>query len=284
MDDLVCINGEFVPSHEAKISVFDRGFLFADAVYEVTSVLHGQLIDNKAHLERLRRSLSELGMPSPLPLAEIEALQQTLVAKNQLVEGTVYLQISRGPAPRDFAYPTHTKPTLVMFSQTRSLVDNPKAETGISIVTTADIRWGRRDIKTVGLLPASMAKQYALNQGADDAWFVESGVVTEGTSNNAFIVDNANQIITRQLGNEILAGITRKAVLDLCAKQSMTLIERPFTIDEAREAKEAFVTSASTFVLPVVMIDQQKIGTGQPGPVAKGLRETYLAFALGAGG
>ena len=281
MNEFVCLNGDFVTKDQATVSVFDRGFLFADAVYEVTSVLDGELVDNQAHLRRLARSLSELDMQSPLPLADIEDLQRKLVAKNRLVEGTLYLQISRGSAPRDFAYPKNSQPTLVMFTTAAALINNPKAHSGIKVITTPDIRWSRRDIKTVGLLAASMAKQQALNQGADDAWFVESGVITEGSSNNAFIVDRDNQIITRQLGNEILAGITRAAVLDLCTNEAMTLAERPFTPEEAYNAKEAFITSASTFVLPVVSIDNHSIGDGKPGPIAKKLRERYLALARG---
>ena len=279
MSEVAFVNGEFVPAETASISIFDRGFLFADAVYESTSVLDGKLVDNQAHLGRLARSLSELGMDWPCSAQEITRLQQQLVKKNGVGEGTVYLQVTRGVAPRDFAYPKSPRSTLVIFSSTRPLVDNPAAIKGIKVVTTPDIRWGRRDIKTVSLLAASMAKQSALDQGADDAWFEEGGVITEGTSNNAFIVDAEGNIITRQVGHKILAGITRSSVLALCQSEQYNLIERPFTVYEAQKASEAFVTSASTFVLPVVSINGYTIGSGEPGPTAKRLRDIYIDFA-----
>ncbi|MEM7281405.1 MAG: D-amino-acid transaminase, partial [Pseudomonadota bacterium] len=260
MTEVAFVNNEFVSTQQAKVSVFDRGFLFADGVYEVTSVLDGKLVDNSGHMARLNRSLSELNMPWPLSPEEIVELQRQLVSRNHVHEGTVYLQITRGSAPRDFAYPKKPEPTLVMFSSSRPLVENPAAITGITVITTPDIRWARRDIKTVGLLAASMAKQSALDQGADDAWFEEDGVITEGTSNNAFIVDAQGNIITRQVGHKILAGITRSSVMALCQSEQYHLVERPFTVAEAHEASEAFVTSASTFVLPVVSIDGHRIG------------------------
>lgn len=279
MSRTVYVNGEYLPEDHAKISVFDRGFLFADGIYEVSSVLDGKLLDNAAHLARMRRSLRELEMPSPASDEQIVTVQQELIARNDLQEGVVYLQITRGAADRDFAYPTDAQPSLVVFTQARAIVDSPAARRGISVVSMPDIRWQRRDIKTVGLLAASMAKQAALNAGADDAWLVEDGLVTEGSSNNAYIVTADGVLVTRHLSNEILHGITRAAVLRLSREDNVTVEERAFSLDEAHAASEAFITSASTFVMPVVKIDDQIIGTGKPGPVSQRLRELYVDAA-----
>ncbi len=217
MSRIVYVNGEYLPEEDAKISVFDRGFLFADGVYEVSSVLDGKLVDNAAHLVRLARSLGELRMESPLPPAEIEAVQNEMIARNNLVEGALYLQVSRGAADRDFSIPKDAKPSLVMFTQAKKLADNPAAQKGWSVILVEDIRWKRRDIKTVQLLAPSLAKQAALDAGADDAWMVEGGFVTEGTSNNAWIV-KGGKLITRHLSPEILHGITRRAVMRACRR------------------------------------------------------------------
>lgn len=282
---IVYVNGAFVPEQEATISVFDRGFLFADGVYEVSSVLDGRLIDNDAHLRRLHRSLGELDMPAPASDEEIVAAQETLITRNELTEGVIYLQATRGPAERDFAYPAPevTKPSLVMFTQAKALVDNALVRTGMQVISVPDLRWARRDIKTVGLLAPSMAKQAAINAGKHDAWMVEDGAVTEGTSNNAYIVTADGTLVTRHLGNEILHGITRAAVLRLARERQIRVEERSFTIAEAQTAREAFVTSASSFVCPVVEIDGQQIGDGRPGPVAAALREVYLDIARKTG-
>ncbi len=280
MSRTVYVNGEFLPEENAKISVFDRGFLFADGVYEVSSVLHGKLIDNEGHMKRLRRSLSELNMDSPASDAEIESIQKELISRNDINEGLVYLQVTRGAADRDFAYPSGTKPSLVMFTQAKNALDNPQAKRGISIVTTEDIRWGRRDIKTVGLLASCMAKMIAKQAGADDAWLVENGKITEGSSNNAYIVTRDGTIVTRHLGTEILSGITRRAVLKLAEQQTIRIEERAFTPAEASEAVEAFITSATTFVMPVVSIDGKSVGDGKPGPITNQLRELYIRTAL----
>ncbi|GIL01708.1 MAG: D-amino acid aminotransferase [Alphaproteobacteria bacterium] len=278
MSRIVYVNGVFVPEEEAKVSVFDRGFLFADGVYEVTSVVDGRLVDNAAHLARLKRSLAELKMASPLPMAEIEAVQRETVARNGLIEGALYLQVSRGAADRDFALPRQARPSLVMFTQSRALIDNPAAARGIAVVTLPDIRWRRRDIKTVQLLAASLAKQAALDAGADDAWLVEDGFVTEGTSNNAHIVVDGT-IVTRHLSDDILHGITRKAVLRLAGEGGVRFAERAFTVTEAIGADEAFITSATAFVLPVVRIDGRPVGGGRPGPVTSRLRALYVEEA-----
>ena len=282
MSRIVYVNGAYLPEEEAKISVFDRGFLFADGVYEVTSVLRGNLVDNQGHLARLHRSLGELDMAAPASDEEIEQIQQALVEKNRIDEGLVYLQVTRGAADRDFAYPEGVKPSLVMFTQQKKLVANPQADTGISVIAVDDIRWKRRDIKTVGLLAPSMAKMQAKAAGADDAWMVEDGYVTEGSSNNAFIVNAEGTLITRQLGNEILAGITRRAVLRLAEEQQLALEQRPFSIAEAGSAREAFITSATTFVMPVVSLNGQPVGDGRPGAVTRRLRELYIETAIGA--
>jgi D-alanine transaminase len=280
MSRTVYVNGDYVPEEDAKISVFDRGFLFADGVYEVTSVLGGRLIDFDGHAKRLARSLSELEMTCPVTDEELLTIHRELVARNDIVDGLVYLQVTRGAADRDFAYPKEATPTLVLFTQSKpGLADTPLAHTGIRVISIPDIRWGRRDIKTVQLLYPSMGKMMAKKAGVDDAWMVEDGVVTEGTSNNAYIV-KGDTIVTRHIGTEILQGITRTAVLRFAREAQMKVEERPFTIEEAREADEAFITSASAFVMPVVGIDGAMIGNGAPGPVSKRLREIYLEESL----
>ena len=277
MSRTVYVNGEFLPEEAASVSVFDRGFLFADAVYEVTSVLDGKLIDFDAHLQRLGRSLRELDMASPCGRDELLVIHRRLIEANDLSDGVIYLQVSRGVADRDFVFPVDATPTLVVFTQSKpNLADSPLSKTGIKVISIPDFRWRRRDIKTVQLLYPSMGKMMAKAAGADDAWMVEDGVVTEGTANNAYIVTDDGVIVTRQLGNEILHGITRAAVLRLAAEAQMDIEERPFTIDEAQAAAEAFITSASTFVMPVIEIDGVALGNGKPGPVTKRLRQIYL--------
>ena len=283
MNRIVYVNGAYMPEQEATVSIFDRGFLMADGVYEVTSVLQGKLIDFEGHAQRLRRSLDALDMAMPMPIDELLGVHRELVARNGIEEGMIYLQVTRGSAgDRDFAFPDpeETPVTLVMFTQNKpGLADSPAAKTGIKVISIDDIRWGRRDIKTVQLLYPSMGKMMAKKAGADDAWMVQDGFVTEGTSNNAYIVKNG-QIITRALSNDILHGITRSAVLRFAQEAHMELVERNFTIDEAQSADEAFVTSASTFVMPVVEIDGKALGAGMPGPIAARLREIYLEESL----
>ncbi len=275
----VYVNGDYLPETEAKVSIFDRSFLMADGVYEVTSVLDGKLIDFDGHVARLERSLNELDMEKPEAFDDLLDIHRKLVALNNIEEGMIYLQVSRGSAgDRDFVFPDPevTKPTLVLFTQSKpGLADNPTARKGLKVISIEDIRWGRRDIKTVQLLYPSMGKMMAKKAGCDDAWLVEDGFVTEGTSNNAYIV-KGNKIITRQLSNDILHGITRAAVLRFAQEAQMEVEERSFTIDEAKEADEAFITSASTFVMPVVEIDGAALGDGTPGSVSTRLREIYL--------
>ena len=283
MSRTVYLNGAYVPEEDAKISIFDRGFLMADGVYEVTSVIDGKLIDFDGHTTRLDRSLRELDMENPISRDDLLEAHRELVRLNAINEGLVYLQITRGaPNDRDFVFPDpdETPQTIVMFTQNKpGLAENPTAKKGIKIISIEDIRWGRRDIKTVQLLYPSMGKMMAKKQGADDAWMVEDGAVTEGTSNNAYIVKEG-KIITRALSNDILHGITRAAVLRFAQEAQMEVIERDFTIAEAQKADEAFITSASTFVMPVVEIDSQPLGTGAPGPLVTRLREIYLEESL----
>ncbi len=280
MSRVVYVNGEYIHEEDAKISIFDRGFLFADGVYEVAAVIGGKLIDNDAHLRRLERSLAELKMGCPVPVADIPHIQRELVEVNLLDEGMVYLQVSRGVADRDFSFPKVEKPSLVVFTQDRPVSSSPKAARGIRVISQPDIRWARRDIKTVQLLAQSLAKQAALSAGADDAWMVEDGFVTEGSSNNAFIITTDGVLVTRQLGTDILHGITRRAVLDIAKQENLTIEERPFTIDEVHAAAEAFSTSASAFVMPVISMDHKTISQGVPGPITQKLRERYIELAM----
>jgi len=279
MSRTVYVNGAYLPEEEATISVFDRGFLMADAVYEVTAVLDGRLCDFAGHLARLDRSLAELKMPRPASDAALLEIHRELIRRNGLTEGAIYLQATRGAADRDFVWPEDAEPGLVMFTQAKTLAAPKQAETGIRVVSVPDLRWHRRDIKTVQLLYPSMAKMEARARGADDAWMVEDGHVTECTSSNAYIVTGDGRIVTRHLSNDILHGITRASVLALAREAQMAVEERPFTIAEAQAAAEAFVTAATAFVWPVVEIDGVAIGEGRPGPVARRLREIYLGHA-----
>lgn len=282
MTRTVYVNGTYLPEADAKISIFDRGFLMADGVYEVTSVLDGKLVDFPGHAVRLERSLSELDMASPISMDDLLAMFRELVTLNGVNEGMIYLQITRGnPGDRDFAFPdpATTPSSIVAFTQNKpGLANTPVAKVGYKVISVDDIRWGRRDIKTTQLLYPSMAKMMAKAAGVDDAWLVEDGFVTEGTSNNAYIV-KGGRIITRQLSSDILHGITRAAVLRFAREAQMEVEERPFTVAEAMAADEAFITSASAFVMPIVEIDAKPIGSGKPGPITTRLREIYLEEA-----
>ncbi len=276
MGRIVYVNNEYVPESEARISIFDRGFLFADAVYEVTAVLGGKLVDFSGHMRRLHRSLQELSMERFLNEEELLAIHRELIKKNDLYDGAIYIQVSRGSADRDFLFPTEQPltQTCILFTQKKDL---RSAKPGIRIVSEPDIRWSRRDIKTVQLLASSLAKVKAKQAGKDDAWLVaENGQVTEGTSSNVYMVTQDDTIVTRNLSNAILAGITRGSVLRLAAEKNLNIEERPFTIAEAQQAKEAFSTSATTFVQPVVEIDGVTIGEGKPGPLTRRLTEIYF--------
>ncbi len=281
MARITYVNGEYVPENEAKVSIFDRGFLFADGVYEVTPVVNGKLVDYDAHAERLDRSLNELKMAWPCSKVELRAMHEELVKRNKLNEGIIYMQVTRGAADRQFNFPKDTKSSLVAFTQTMLLVENPNATKGVSVVTTPDIRWLRRDIKSVMLLAPVLGKQEAYEKGANEAWMVEDGFVTEGTSSNAYIVKD-DKVITRPLSNRILAGCTRRALMRLSKEHGIKIEERLFTPEEAYAADEAFLTSASQFVMPITEIDGKRIGGGQPGPVSRKLRELFLEEATAA--
>ena len=280
MNRTVYVNGNFIPEDEARVSIFDRGFLFADGVYEVTSVLEGKLIDFPGHQRRLARSLNELGIKKPFSDEDLLEIHRQLIARNTLHEGMIYLQVTRGAADRDFLFPANSEPTIVLFTQAKNLIDSPKIKSGYKVITVPDLRWKRRDIKTVQLLYPSMAKMEALRAGADDAWLVEDGYITEGTSNNAYIVQSSGNIITRNLSNDILHGITRASLVEFAAKEGISVEQRPFTVAEAMDAEEAFVTAASLFVAPVIAIDGKSIGKGKPGPVVSKLRKIYLAKSM----
>ena len=278
MSRIAYVNGSYLPESDAKISIFDRGFLFADGVYEVTPIVNGKLVDYDAHMERLDRSLGELRMAWPCTKDEMRAMHLELIKRNNLDEGIIYMQVTRGVADRMFNFPKDITSSLVAFPQVMKLVDNPNARTGVKIVTTPDIRWLRRDIKSVMLLAPVLGKQEAYEKGAAEAWMVEDGMVTEGTSSNAYIV-KGDTIITRPLSNRILAGCTRRALFRLSKEHGVKIEERLFTPEEAYAADEAFLTSASQFVMPITEIDGHRIGGGQPGPVVRKLRELFLEEA-----
>ncbi|MFC6791874.1 D-amino-acid transaminase [Methylobacterium komagatae] len=280
MTRTVYLNGDWLPETAAKISIFDRGFLFADAVYEVTAVIGGRLIDYHGHAARLQRSTAELGIPCGLDPEALLAVHREIVRRNDLREGLIYLQISRGVADRDFAYPNGAEPTLVLFTQSKPVLENPRVAAGITIALVPDQRWTRRDIKTVQLLPASMAKMEALRRGADDAWLVEDGFITEGSAATAHIVTQAGSLVTRGLSSALLHGITRASLLDIARSEGIPVEERAFTPDEAKAAAEAFISSATNFVLPVTRIDGTPVGDGRPGPISMRLRQRYLEVRL----
>ncbi len=280
MDSIAYVNGAFVPLSEAKVSVLDRGFLFADGIYEVSAVLDGKLVDNASHLARLERSVGEISLKLPESVDRIIEIQKELIARNKLDAGLVYLEVTRGADKgRDFAFPKGVKPTLIMFTSVKDIVNAESAKTGIGVITVPDIRWTRRDIKSVALLAQVLAKQAAAEAGAGEAWMIEDGKVTEGGSSSAFILTQDDVIVTRQNGSEILPGCTRKAVVKLAEERQLRIEERAFSVDEALKAKEAFITSASSFVQAVVTIDGKRVASGKPGPMTDRLREIYIDFA-----
>ncbi len=276
MTRTVFVNGQYVPEDQAQVSIFDRGFVFGDGIYEVVPVIGGKMVDKAPFLERLKRSLGELRIEMPMSDADYLAMHDKLIELNAIDEGGVYSQITRGAADRDFAFPKAATPSVAAFTMKKQLLDNPNATTGVKVVTVEDIRWKRRDIKSVALLGQVMAKQEAVEKGGFEGWMVEDGFVTEGTSSTAYIVKD-DTIITRPLSNSILPGIRRKVLLQLCAKHNVKLEERLFTVEEALDADEAFLSSATTLVMPIVDIDGTMIGGGQPGPMARKMREAYIA-------
>jgi len=274
------VNGTFLPLEEASIPVMDRGFLFGDGIYEVTALIEGRFADNEAHLQRLDRSLREIGIPNPYSTAKWTAIQQELVTRNDLSEGLIYIEVTRGVSERDFLSPAGLKPTVVMFTQAKPVRANAALSKGADVITVPDLRWARRDIKSVSLLAQVLAKRAAAEAGTNEAWMVEDGVITEGASSTAFIVTQAGEIVSRPLSHAVLPGVTRRAILRLVEEKNLTFIERTFTVEEAIRAREAFFTSASTIVMPVVSIDGQPIGDGKPGSLALELRELYVEMLL----
>jgi len=277
MSRTVYLNGEWLPEADAKVSVFDRGFLFADAIYEVAGVVDGRLVDYEGHVARLKRSAGELGLTVPLNDEELLAAHREIIKRNNVTEGLVYLQLSRGAADREFDPQDGLVPTLVMFTQSKNIIANKKVETGLAIAILPDLRWARRDIKTVQLLYPCLAKIEVKKRGCDDAWLEEDGFITEASAANAHIVTADGTLVTRDLSTALLHGITRASVLDLARKAQIKVEERAFTADEARNAAEAFITSATNFVMPVTQIDGKPVGTGKPGPITMKLRELYIA-------
>jgi len=275
------VNGRYVPHREAAVHVEDRGYQFADGVYEVCEVRNGRLIDERRHMERLQRSLSELRIARPMSLPALSIVLHEVVRRNGVRNGIVYLQVTRGVAKRDHAFPLPgTRPAIVV---TASRIDPAKTERyaaeGIAVVTLPDNRWERVDIKSISLLPNVLAKQVAREQGAREAWFVGAdGTVTEGSSSNAWIVTSGNEVLTRKADHAILKGITRTVLLDVLKAHDLKLVERPFTVAEAIAAREAFITSASQTVMPVVRIDGKPVGNGAPGLIATALRADFSRY------
>jgi len=279
LDRTVYVNGEYVKEEKAVVSIFDRGFIFGDGVYEVVPVIKGKLVDKKYFIERLDRSLKEVSIPWPCPQDAYMEVMKNLVEKNSLEEGIVYSQVTRGAADRDFQFPSEVKPGFVAFTSVMNLLTNPNIETGIKVVTTPDIRWKRRDIKTINLLGQVLAKQDAVSRDGEEGWMVEDGVVTEGVSSTAYIVKD-NVVITRPLSNLILPGIRRRTLLEIASNANISLEERAFTVDEAKRADEAFISNATTMVLGVVSIDGVQIKDGKPGLITKKLRGLYEARVM----
>ena len=275
----VYLNGEYVLEKNAKVSIFDRAFLFADAVYEVTSVLNGKLVDFDNHMKRLKRSMKELNFETKINKNNFLKFHRELIKINNLNEGIVYLQVSRGVAERDFNFPKNLEPTISAFTQKKKLIENSSSRKGISVITIDDLRWKRSDIKSIQLLYPSFAKTEAFKKGADDAWMTQNNYIMEGSSNNAWIIKN-KKIYTRQADNMILNGITRQAVLDVAKEIGYKAIFKQFTTREAESADEAFITSATTFVTSVIKINGKFISNGKPGIFADKLRKAYIKRVL----
>jgi D-alanine transaminase len=275
------VNGRYLPQSEATVSIDDRGYQFADGVYEVVPLIEGRVVDEDAHLDRLEYSLRELSIPMPMSRAALRAVTREMMRRNGVRTGIVYMQVTRGVALRDHRYPKNVRPALVMTARHKLPVPEQRIAEGVSVVSIPDMRWGRCDIKATALLANIMGKQAAAERGAFEAWMVDDdGAVTEGTSTNAWIVSRDKRLVTRNLSHAILSGITRKRLLTVAAGQGYPLEERAFTIAEAQEAREAFLTSSTSLVLPITRIDGKKVGDGVAGPLALALRRAYLDFVM----
>lgn len=279
MSDIVFLNGDFLKAEDAKVSIFDRGYLFGDGIYEVVPVINGKVIDKAPFFDRFEGSLSKIGLQAPFCKAEIITILDTLIAKNDLVEGGIYMQVTRGVAPREFYFPENTPTTFMAFIFKKEVINNPLAHTGVKVVTVEDIRWKRRDIKSISLLGQVLAKEEVHQKGAYEGWMVEDGFITEGTSSAAFIIKDG-VIITRPLSNAILPSIRRKVLMQIAKEHNLKVEERLFSVEEALNADEAFMASATIFVLPIIEIDGKKIGDGKVGAMATKLREMYIEVAL----
>ena len=281
MSRIAYVNGRYLPHRQACVHIEDRGFQFADGAYEVIAVRRGSFVDEAPHLARLHRSLGELRIRAPMSDAALQAVMRETVHRNRVVDGILYLQVTRGAAPRDFPFPPGVRPSLIMTARAQRPLDPKILERGVRVVTVPDIRWARPDIKSVALLPNALGKQHAKESGAYEAWQVDrDGNVTEGTSSNAWIVTAKNEIVTHQADHAILNGVTRLGVLQVAREADLTLIERPFSVGEAKGAREAFLTSTTNFVVPVVRIDEATVGEGRPGEFVRRLRAAYAEFAL----
>jgi D-alanine transaminase len=279
MSSIVFLNGDFCKEEDAKVSIFDRGYLFGDGIYEVVPVINGKVIDKAPFFERFEGSMSKIGLKAPFCKTEIITILDTLIAKNDLVEGGIYMQVTRGVAPREFYFPENTPTTFMAFTFKKEVINHPLAEIGVKVVSCADIRWKRRDIKSISLLGQVLAKEEVHQKSAYEGWMVEDGFVTEGTSSAAFIIKNG-VIITRPLSHSILPSIRRKVLMEITHTHGIKVEERLFSIEEALNADEAFMASATVFLLPIIEIDGKPIGSGKPGEMVKKLRALYVEAAL----
>jgi len=283
MPRIAYVNGRYIPHHAATVHIEDRGLQFADSVYEVVALMDGYLADEEGHLDRLERSLAELKMAMPLPRRSLRIAMREMIRRNRARNGALYMQVTRGAAPRDFKFPKGVRPTLVMTLRNATFDISARKKEAKKVMTAPDIRWRRRDIKTTGLLAQALAKQAALDAGVSDAWLVDDeGFVTEASSSNAWIVDAKGNLVTRPTrNNSILKGVTRSALQALCAEEGVRIVERAFTVAEARKAKEAFMSSAVALIVPVSHIDGKMIGNGKIGPVTEKIFDLYLQYAQG---
>jgi D-alanine transaminase len=281
MSRIAYVNGRYLPHPQAQVHIEDRGYQFADGIYEVVAVRHGKMIDELPHLDRLDRSLVEMRMAAPMARGPLRHVLREVIRRNRVRDGIVYFQVTRGVAPRDHAFPKNAKPSLVITAR-NAAAKSALMERGVAVITLPDIRWKRRDIKTIGLTANVLAKQTAAEAGAFEAWLIEeNGIINEGTATNAWIVSAARELITHPPDNYILNGITRMAVRELAEKSGYSFIERPFTLEEAIQAEEAFVTGTTTWVMPVTSIDGESVGDGKPGPLTRALQKLYVAHARG---